>query len=53
MFATMFTAITPITINADTATVIYELSTTTANALTGLEIPVAEASIAPIVRTNP
>ncbi|MNJ03972.1 hypothetical protein D3C73_1645240 [compost metagenome] len=51
--ATMLTATAPMTINADTATVIYGLSTITANALTGFEIPVAAAIIAPIVRTKP
>jgi len=53
MFATMFTPMAPSTIKAETNTVIKELSTTMANALTGLDIPVAEASIAPIVITKP
>ncbi|MNC84166.1 hypothetical protein D3C75_1385560 [compost metagenome] len=53
MLATILTATAPITMKAETNTVMYGLSTITAKALTGLEMPVAAAIIAPIVRTNP
>ena len=51
--ATIFTAIAPMTMNAEMNTLIDGLLTTIGIAFAGLEIPVTDASIAPMQRTVP